>query len=94
MAVVVEVAESVAGAFGVLDDEVGAFDGAVGEAGEVPAEQFGFPVGDGGGESGDLGDVCVGGVLVELDEAAAAPCRRLQQGCDRDSKLRMTRGPH
>lgn len=71
MAVVVEVAEPEPGALRVLDHEVGALDRAVRQAGEVPAQQLGFPPRDRRGEAGELGDFGVGGVLVEAHEASA-----------------------
>ena len=59
------------GALRVLHDEVGALDWAVGQAGGVPADQFGFPAPDRPGEPVELGDLGVGDVGVELDEACA-----------------------
>jgi hypothetical protein len=71
--VVLEVAEPEAEALDVLDDEVRAFGGGVGEPGGVPAEDLGLPSADGLGEVGELDDVGRGAVRVERVEAAAGP---------------------
>ena len=69
--VVVEVPEPEPEAFDVLDHEVGAFGGRVGEPGAVPAQDWDLPAADGAGEPLELGHVAGGAVVVEADEAPA-----------------------
>src|ERR687897_3364147 len=69
--IVVEVPEPEAEALDVLDDQVGALGGGVGEPGAVPAQDRGFPAGDGAAEPFELGHFAAGAVLVEGDEPAA-----------------------
>src|ERR687897_2909698 len=69
--IVVEVPEPEAEAFDVLDDQVGAFGGGVGEPGVVPAQDRWLPAGDGAGESFKLGNLAPSAVVVEGDEPPA-----------------------
>src|SRR2546423_5919357 len=69
--IVVEVPESEAEPLDVLDDQVGAFGGGVGQAGAVPAQDRGLPAGNRGGEPFELVHVAGVAVLVEHGEAAA-----------------------
>ncbi len=68
---VVEVPEPEPEALDVLDDQVGAFGGGVGEPGAVPAKDGDLPAGDGAGEPFELGHLAAGAVVVEDDEASA-----------------------
>ena len=70
-AIVVEVAEPEAEALDVLDDQVGAFGGGVGQPGAMPAQDRGLPAGDGAGEPFELGHVARRAVVVEHGEAPA-----------------------
>src|ERR671910_1738800 len=69
--IVLEVAEPEPEPLDVLDDQVGAFGGGVGEPGAVPAQDRGLPAGDGSAESLELGHVAAGAVVVEPGEAPA-----------------------
>src|SRR5918994_5206666 len=69
--IVVEVPEPEAEALDVLDDQVGAFGGGVGEPGAVPAQDRWLPAGDGAGESFKLGNLAPSAVVVEGDEPPA-----------------------
>ena len=85
--VVVEVAESVADAFDLLDQQVDALGGSVGEtAGGVEREDLGFPGEDGLGEPDELGDLGVGDEVVERDETAAG-VREIGCGVDLPAHL-------
>jgi hypothetical protein len=68
---VVEVSEPEAEPLDVLDDQVGPLGGGVGEPGAVPAQDRGFPAGDGAGQAFELGHFAAGAVLVEGDEPPA-----------------------
>src|ERR671918_1546762 len=69
--IVVEVPEPEAEALDVLDDQVGALGGGVGESGAVPTQDRGFPAGDGAGEPFELGHLATSAVVVEDDEPPA-----------------------
>ena len=70
-AIVVEVAEPEAEPLDVLDDEVGALGGGVGQPGAMPAQDRGLPAGDGPGEPFELGHAARVAVVVEHGEPAA-----------------------
>src|ERR687897_3547307 len=63
--IVLEVPEAEPEPLDVLDHEVGAFGGGVGEPGAMPAQDRDLPPGDGAGQPFELGDVAVGAVAVE-----------------------------
>ncbi len=69
--VVVEVAEAVADSFDLLDHQVGAFGGGVGEAGGVVGEDLGLPGPNGLSQAGELVDVGLVAVAVEPIEPAS-----------------------
>jgi hypothetical protein len=69
--IVVKVPESEAEPLDVLDDQVGAFGGGVGEPGAVPAQDGCLPAGDGAGEAIELGHLAASTVVVEGDETPA-----------------------
>src|SRR4029453_5470306 len=70
-AIVVEVPETEAEPLDVLDDQVGAFGGGVGQPRPVPGQGGGVPWGDGPGEPFELGHTTAGAVVVEHGEASA-----------------------
>jgi hypothetical protein len=69
--IVVEVPESEAEPFDVLDDQVGALGRRVRQPGAVPAQERDLPTGDRAGEAFELGHVAAIAVLVEGDEPPA-----------------------
>ena len=69
--IVLEVTEPEPEPLDVLDDEVGAFGGGVGQPGAMPAQDRCLPTGDGPGESFELGHVARRAVVVEHGQAAA-----------------------
>src|SRR5918995_3357812 len=66
--IVLEVPEAEPEALDVLDDQVRAFGGGVGEPGAVPAQDRDVPAGGGAGEPLEFGHVAAGAVVVEDDE--------------------------
>jgi hypothetical protein len=69
--IVLEVAEPEAEPLDVLDDQVGALGGGVGEPGVVPAQDWCLPAGDGAGEAFELGHPAGVAVVVEGDHPSA-----------------------
>src|SRR5262245_12564526 len=69
--IVLEVPESEPEPLDVLDHEVGAFGGGVGQAGAMPAQDRGLPAGNGTAEPFELGHVARVAVVVEHGVASA-----------------------